>query len=152
MVIIIPHRRHMHHALNGIRQLDIHAPGRNAGYNAFKHFPDMRFHVFGLFQLVCLPLCLVCPAFHFTGLLCSPGQKLFVMLALLFIHPPAQAVLDNAVNLQIRITADWRCEMAVILCSQPEMAQAFRRIFRTLHGTQRQAAYQVFLRRSRNLR
>ena len=138
----------MNHALNRIRQLHIHAPGCNAGNNAFKSLTDTLLHIFYFFQLICLALCLFCPPFHFTGLLSHLRQDRLVVLLFLFRHTTAQIVFNNAVDLQIRVTADRRCKMTVILCGQSKMPETVYGIFCLFHRSQRKAADHCLLRRT----
>lgn len=59
-----------------------------------------------LFQLNCLPLGLICTPFHLTGMLCNLRQYLRIVANALFAQTSPQTVLDNPVDLQIRIPAD----------------------------------------------
>ena len=52
----------------------------------------------------------------------------------------SQTVMDDPVDLKIRISSDRRSKVAVILRCKSEMSAAFRSIFCLFHGTQGQAA------------
>ena len=65
----------------------------------------------------------------------------------LLCHLPAQGLLNNPMDLQIRIPADGGGEMAVILGRKPKMTCAFRSVFRLPHRAQRKPANQRLLRR-----
>ena len=62
------------------------------------------------------------------------------MLDALRIHSSAQIVLDDPVNLQIRITADRRGEMAVIGRCQSEMPGVYGAVLCLLHRAECQPA------------
>ena len=51
-----------------------------------------------------------------------------------------QAVMNDPVDLKIRISSDRRSKMAVIFCRKAKMSAAFGGIFRLFHGTQCQTA------------
>ena len=57
-----------------------------------------------------------------------------------------QPGVQNAVDQQVRITADGRSEMTVILCRQTEMAYVFRLVHRLAHAAQGHGVYQPFFR------
>ena len=61
------------------------------------------------------------------------------MLYFLCIHPSAQIVLDNTMDLQIRIAADRRSKITVILTFQSKMSGTLRAVFRLLHAPQGQS-------------
>ena len=52
----------------------------------------------------------------------------------------SQTVMDDPVDLKIRISSDRRSKVAVILRCKSEMSAAFRSIFCLFHGTQGQSA------------
>ena len=66
----------------------------------------MVFHILHFFQLNRLPLGLICTPFHLTGMLCDLRQYLRIVSNALFAQTSPQTVLDNPVDLQIRIPAD----------------------------------------------
>ena len=68
------------------------------------------------------------------------------MIDPLILHAAVDILLDDAVDLQIRITADRRGKVAVILKCKSEMPLTLCRISRLLHGTKCQPADQSLLR------
>ena len=67
------------------------------------------------------------------------------MLDLLRVQPSPQAVLDDPVDLQIRIPADGGCEVSIIVGCQSEMSGILRAVPGLLHGAQGQPADQRLL-------
>ena len=61
------------------------------------------------------------------------------ILDFLCIHPSAQIVLDDTMDLQIRITADRRSKMTVILTCQSKMSGTLRAVFCLFHAAQGQS-------------
>ena len=98
-------------------------------------------HIFCFFQLVRFSLCFVRPALTHTGLACHIFQNLFIMLCFsLSFQTSPKLILNDPVNLKIRITTDWRSKMAVIFRCKSKMAAAFCSILRLFHGSKSKAA------------
>ena len=146
--MVVPHVYYMHQALYCIRQLHIHPPFGNAGDDAFIYISETLLHIFHFFKLYCLPLRFISPPLHLTGVLCCLRKNRLIMPDLLFIHPSPQIILDDPVDLQIRIPADWGRKMSIIISRQSEMPGIFRRISGLLHRTEGQSRDQWFLRTS----
>ena len=70
------------------------------------------------------------------------------MLPFFLVHPSPETVLDDPVNLKIRVPADRRSKVAVIFGCQAKMSSAVCRISCPLHGTQGQPADKIFFRRA----
>ena len=83
-------------------------------------------YVLDFFQLHSLPLRFVRSPLQTAALLCHLRQNAAVMFHAFLVHPAPQCFLDDPVDLQIRIPADGRSKMTVILSCQPEMSYAFR--------------------------
>ena len=62
-----------------------------------------------------------------------------------------QVLLDDPVDLQIRVSADWRGEMAVILAGQPEMSGTFCRVSCLFHLAEHHLTNQCLIRLAFNL-
>ena len=67
------------------------------------------------------------------------------------IHIAVQALFDDPVDLQIRVTADRGGEMGIVFRRQSKMTGVQGRIFRLFHRAQRQTAEQCLLRRALDL-
>ena len=111
----------------------------------------MAFHIFGFFQLFRLPLRLFGPAFHFGRTLRNPGKPFLIMLQSLFRQPAPQLLLDDTMDLQVRIAPYGGSKMTILLAGQAKMPIAFGAVFGLFHAPQRQPAYQHFFRRSFHL-
>ena len=72
-------------------------------------------------------------------------QNVLIVFYSLLVQTTAKALLDNPVNLQIRISADRRRKMTVTIGGQSEMPRIFHRISRLFHRTQRKTADQSLL-------
>lgn len=81
-------------------------------------------------------------------MLCNLRQYLRIVANALFAQTSPQTVLDNPVDLQIRIPADRRSKMAVTIRCQTKMPGIFHRIACLLHRAKGQTADQRFLRSS----
>ena len=108
IIIIVFQCHDVNESLNGILQLHIEAPSGHAGNDAVVLFADMLQHIFGFLQLHSLSFCLCSTLLHRTRLLRHMLQngRIFADSAALVETSP-QIILDNAVDLQIRVTADW---------------------------------------------
>ena len=99
----------------------------------------MLFHIFYLLQLIRLPLCLIGTALHLGRMFRHLRQNLTIMLYALFLQTSPQLFLDNTMDLQIRITADRRSKMTVILTGQSKMSGTLRAVFCLFHAAQGQS-------------
>ena len=143
-VIVVPQLIDMHKPLHGAWQLHIEAPVCHAGNNAVKLLSDELFHVLDFLHLVGLTLRLIRSSLKSRSFNRHLGKNLLVMGNPPVVQLPAQAFLDNPVNLQIRIPSDGRRKMRVVFGRQTKVAGIQGRIFCLLHGTERQAADQRF--------
>ncbi len=114
----------------------------------FKNLPDMLLHKLHLLKLLRLPLRLVSPPLRVTGMLRHLRQNRFIMLHPAAHQTPPQILLNNPMNLQIRIPPDRRRKMAVLLRRQAKMLDTIRRVLRLLHRPKRQPAQHRLLRRA----
>ena len=106
MVKIIGQRRHMHQSFHRVWKFYIESPLLHAGDNALKHLTNTFFHIFYFFEFICLALRLICSPLHLAGMFCNLRQNTVIMFDPFLVHPAAQVVLDDPVDLQIRVTAD----------------------------------------------
>ena len=83
---------------------------------------------------------------------CYLRQFALIMLNTLFFQTATKLFFDNTMNLQIRISSDWRSKMAIILASKTKVSGTFHRIFCLLHTPKSKAANHSLLRCSRNFR
>ena len=65
------------------------------------------------------------------------------MLRALLTCATAQVLFDDAVNLQIRITANGRSKVRIVAGCEAEVPDTFHRITRLRHGAKRHAAHQI---------
>ena len=129
----------MDQPFHGIGQFHIQPPTGDTGDHTLVFLSDMLFHIFYLLQLIRLPLCLIGTALHLGRMLSYLRKNIPVVLHSLCLQASPQLLLDNAVDLQIRIAADRRSKMTVILTCQSKMSGAFRAVFRLLHVPQGQS-------------
>ena len=82
---------------------------------------EMIGHILCFLQLIGFSFCFVCTPFAHTGLACYFIQDLLVMLGTSFPYQSAsQTVMDDPVDLKIRISSDRRSKVAVILRCSPK--------------------------------
>ena len=129
----------MDQPFHGIGQFHIQSPTGDTGDHTLVFLSDVLFHIFYLLQLICLPLCLIGTALHLGRMLSYLRKNIPVVLHSLCLQASPQLLLDNAVDLQIRIAANRRSKMTVILTCQSEMSGTFRAVFRLLHAPQGQS-------------
>ena len=67
----------------------------------------MLLHILYLLELDRLAFRLIRTALHLARMFRHFRQNMLIMVDPLLIQPAAQTLLDNAVDLQIRITPDW---------------------------------------------
>ena len=108
----------------------------------------MSSHIFRLFQLHDLPLRFLGSPFLRAALDSRLGEDLRIMRDAPFPKPAAQIVLDDPVDLEIRISPDGGSKVGIILCRQAEMSRILCGIPRLLHGAQGKTADQSLLRRA----
>ena len=131
----------MDQSFHSIWKFHIKAPSCNTGDNSLILLAQMIGHILCFLQLVRFSFRLICTPFTHTGLACHFIQDLLVMLGTSFSYQSAsQAVMDDPVDLKIRISSDRRSKMAVIFRRKAKMSAAFGGIFRLFHGTQCQTA------------
>ena len=145
IIAVVVETGYMDQAFHGVGKLHIDTPVGDAGDHTVKFFTDMIFHILGFLELQCLPFGFVRPALGLTGLLCHCGKNLLVMISPLLSHTAPEGLLDNPVDLKIRIAADGRGEMAVITGRQAEVARTVRAVFGPFHTAESQAADQILL-------
>ena len=129
----------MDQTLHGIGQFHIQSPVGDTGDHTFVFLSDVLFHIFYLLQLIRLPLCLIGTALHLGRMFRHLRQNLTIMLYALFLQTSPQLFLDNTMDLQIRITADRRSKMTVILTGQSKMSGTLRAVFCLFHAAQGQS-------------
>ena len=129
----------MDQSFHGIGQFHIQPPPGDTGDHTLVFLSDVLLHIFYLLQLIRLPLCLIGTALHLGRMLSHLRQNIPVVLHSLCLQASPQLLLDNAVDLQIRIAADRRSKMTVILTCQSKMSGTFRAVFRLLHAPQGQS-------------
>ena len=134
----------MDQALHRIGKFHIQSPAGDTGDHTLVFLSDVLLHIFYLLQLIRLPLCLIGTALHLGIMLSHLRKNIPVVLHSLCLQASPQLLLDNAVNLQIRISADRRSKMTVILTCQSEMSGAFRAVFRLLHAPQGEGGNHAF--------
>ena len=100
----------------------------------------MSLHVLAHLLLVGFPLRFVRSALHIRGLAAHLRKDAVIMTSSLGSELSSLVLLDNPVNLQIRIAPDRGCKMAVIPQRQTKMPAARRRIHGPLHAAQRHYA------------
>ena len=129
----------MDQPFHGIGQFHIQSPTGDTGDHTLVFLSDVLLHIFYLLQLIRLPLCLIGTALHFRRMLRHLRQNLTIMLYALFLQTSPQLFLDNTMDLQIRISSDWRSKMTVILTCQPKMSGTLRAVFCLFHAAQGQS-------------
>ena len=136
LVVVVSHLGNRHHALHRVGKLHVHAPASEAGDLALVDLAEALLHVLCLLLLVGLALCLIRSALHGAGLLADKRQDSVVVLNPLLIELPVQVLLDDPVDLGIRIPANRGREVAVILQCQAIVTAALRRVLCPLHGAE----------------
>ena len=96
----------MDQPFHGIGQFHIQSPAGDTGDHTLVFLSDVLFHIFHLLQLVRLSLCLIGTALHLGRMLSHLRQNIPVVLHSLCLQASPQLLLDNAVDLQIGISAD----------------------------------------------
>lgn len=138
--IVLIHAGNGDETLDGIGQLDVHAPAGDGGDDAVKLLTDMKAHILSLFEFGGLPLHFVRASLRRRAALAHVAQDLAVVAHLLLGHATADDVMDDAVDLQVWIAADGGCEVAVVLGCKAEMAKTLRRVAGPGHGPKDHAA------------
>lgn len=107
LVEIIGQIRHADKSFHRILQLHKEAPLRHAGDHTLELLADVLLHILYLLELDRLAFRLIRTALHLARMFRHFRQNMLIMVDPLLIQPAAQTLLDNAVDLQIRITPDW---------------------------------------------
>ena len=137
----------MHQALNTVLQLNEHTKGRYAGNNAVKFFADMVCHIFAHLEVNGCTLRIRRRTLTNRRMVSNNVQLIAQLFGICFLqcglcHPGAQQAMHN----QVRITADWRGKVRIILRRQAKVSDIIRLINSLLHGAQRYRSYQAFFR------
>ena len=136
----------MHQSLHGVGQFHINSPGRDAGYHALIDLSDPFLHILDFFQLIRLPFRLIGTAFQPGGLVGHLRQNIPVMADPLFVQPAPELLLNDTMDLQVRIAPYGGSKMTILLAGQAKMPIAFGAVFGLFHAPQRQPADHGFLR------
>ena len=121
------------HPLHGVGEFNIDAPARYAGNSAGIIFADPFFHVLGFLKFYGLPLYFRGSLLH-CGASGSRARKVKIEpVHCILVHLASQPVLEASVYQKIRVSADWRCEVTIILKREAEVPLTSRRVLRFLH-------------------
>ena len=135
-IMIIGHVCYMDQTFYRIRKLYIHTPFSNSRDHTVEFLSDMCLHVFHLLKFDCL----IRATFHLTGTLCNFRKDRLVVFNLTFIHSSPQVILNDPMDLKIRISSDRRSKMRIIIRRQSKMSVILCRILRLFHRTKCQTA------------
>ena len=139
----------MHQALYTVIQLHKNSKASNTADDTLKGITYKLLHILYLLQIGSIPLSINGNSLPLRGMVCSFCQLLNNLLPLLLGNRACgKRFPQQAVHHQIRITADWRSKMGIILGSQAKMSQIFCCIAGLLHGAQSHGAYNLLCRAS----
>ena len=151
-VVVVRHRRDVHHALDEVLdQLDEQPERRDAGDVAFEFVADLVRHEADLLPLDQLALRLVGAALPFRRVTRDVGQIFRQLFAPIGVHPAVPRFTQRTVHDEIRITADRRREMGVARRRQPEVPEVRRVVARLLHRPQHEKRDRLLFRFAVNL-
>ena len=142
----------MHQPLHTVVQLHEKAEAGNAADDALKGITHKLLHVLHLLEVSGITLCIYRDALPLGGMVCPLCQLLHNLFPLVLRDGAClKGLPQQAVHHQVRIAADWRGKVGIILCCQSEVPQVFRRVPCLLHGAQGNSADDFFRRASGNL-
>ena len=104
----------------------------------------MILHILRFCELICFSFSFLSPSLCFRWMLCNFAENLFVMSSLISIHPATQMILDNPVNLKIRISSDRWSKMTIIIKCKSEVSCTLGAVLSLHHWTQSHLADYCF--------
>ena len=137
----------MDEALDAVLELDENAERRDAGDCARERLVDELRHVLDFLHVRRLALGLDGDALALRRVVGDVGElQPQLGLALLRQRAGRERLAQQAVHDEVGVAADRRREMRVVARGEAEVAEAFRRVARLLHGAQRDGLDDLFFR------
>ena len=139
----------MHQALYTVIQLHKNSKASNTADDTLKSITYKLLHILYLLQIGSIPFSINGNSLPLRSMVCSFCQLFNNLLPLLLGNRSCgKGFPQQTVHHQIRITADWRSKMGIILGRQAKMPQIFCCIASLLHRTQGHGAYNLLCRAS----
>ena len=136
-VVVGVHEADSTHAFDGVRELDIDAVVRDAGDDAVELLIDVVTHPLAFLQLIGLALRFVSAALEGGRAVGDGREQVLIVLEAALVELTAEVLLDDPVDLEVRIASDRGGEVTVVLRREAEVTGALGGVAGLLEGAER---------------